>query len=130
MSAGKVTLLIFGIIVLLISFGAMAGGGTLLWANARYVDKEGFLTSDTLHIKKDSFAVVAGPIELDEVALRVLRTMGVITSFEFEGRNNNPSKPIFMGVADQADLENYLSNVSYDEITSFDFGWRLNTNAV
>ena len=42
MSAGKIILLIFGIILLLISFGLIAGGGTLLWADAKYVDSEGF----------------------------------------------------------------------------------------
>jgi hypothetical protein len=124
LSAGKIILLIFGIIILLISFGLIAVGGTSLWANARYVDNSGFLTSDTLDIQRDSHAVVIGPIEIDNVALRVLRTIGVITVFEFEGRNNNPSKQVFMGVADQAELENYLDNVEYDEITSFDFGWR------
>ena len=130
MSAGKIILLIFGSIIVLISFGLIAGGGTLLWADAKYVDSEGFLTSDTLRIERDSYAVVAGPIEIDEVALDVLRTMGVITIFEFEGMNNNPSKQIFMGVADEADLNNYLNNVNYDEITSIDFGWHLDFDEV
>ena len=130
MSAGKIILLIFGIIVLLISFGLIAGGGALFWADAKYVDDAGFLTSDALRIERDSRAVVTGPIEIDEVALKVLRRIGVITIFEFEGTNNNPSKPIFMGVADEADLENYLSNVDYDEITSIDFGWHLDFDEV
>jgi len=130
MSAGKIILLIFGIIVLLISFGLISGGGTLFWADARYVDDAGFLTSDALRIERDSRAVVAGPIEIDQAALKVLRRIGVITVFEFEGINNNPSKPIFMGVADEADLENYLNNVDYDEITSIDFGWHLDFDEV
>jgi hypothetical protein len=130
MSAGKIVLLVLGIIILLISLGLMAIGGTSLWANARYVDNAGFLTSDTLNIQRDSHAVVAGPIEVDNVALRVLRAMGIITVFEFEGQNNNSSKQIFMGVTDQAELENYLNNVAYDEITSFDFGWRPNLDDV
>ena len=54
MSAGKIILLIFGVIVLLISFGLIACGGTLLWAEAKYVDSEGFLTSDALSIERDS----------------------------------------------------------------------------
>ena len=130
MSAGKITLLIFAVIILLISFGLMAGGSTLLWVDARHVDNEGFFTSDTLHIVRNSNAVIIGPIELDEVALRVLRTMGIITIFKFEGTNNNPSKKIFMGVADQAALENYLGNVAYDEITDFHLRWRLDFDKI
>lgn len=130
MSAGKIILLIFGVIVLLISFGLMAGGSTLLWVNARHVDNEGFLTSDTIHIARNSNAVVIGPIELDEVALRVLRTIGVITIFKVEGTNNFPSKQIFMGVADQSDLGEYLDNVAYDEMNLVNRGWRLDFNKV
>jgi hypothetical protein len=129
-SAGKVALLIFGILILLVSFGLLAGGSSLLWVNANHVDNQGFFTSDTIHIVRNSSAVAVGPIELDDVALRVLRTMGLITVFNFEGTNNNPSKQIFMGVADQAILENYLENVAYDEITDFDLGWNLDFNKV
>ena len=130
MSAGKIILLIFGIIVLLISVGLLAGGGALVWADWRYVDRDGFLTTDTLHIERDSHAIVAGPIEIDETALKVLRNIGVVTIFEFEGRNNNPSKPIFMGIADERDLDSYLNNINYDEITSIDFGWHLDFDDV
>ncbi len=130
MSAGKITLLVFGIIFLLISIALIAGGGTLLWVNSRYVDTGGYLTSDTLHIERDSYAVVAGPIELDETAVRVLRSIGVITVFEFQGENNDPSKQIFMGVADEAELENYLDNVDYDEIDNIGFGWRLDFDRI
>lgn len=130
MGVGKILLLIFGIIILFISLGFIAGGGILLWANATYVDSAGFLTSDTLHIRRDSYAVVTGPIEIDEVALRVLKSIGVITVFEFHGMNNNPSKQIFMGVADKVVLENYLNNVEYDEITSIDFDWSLSFDEV
>ena len=125
MKAGKIALLIFGVTVLLISFGLTAIGSNLLWLDAKHVDNEGFLTSDTLHTVRNSSAAVIGPIELDEVAIRVLRTMGVITSFKFEATNNDASKQIFIGVADQSDLEQYLDNVAYDEIAGVKLGWRL-----
>jgi hypothetical protein len=130
MSAGKILLLVFGIIILLISMALIAGGGTLLWVNSRYVDSAGYLTSDILHIERDSYAVVAGPIELDETAVRVLKSIGIITTFEFQGENNNPSKQIFMGVADEAQLEDYLDNVEYDEIDNIGFGWDLDFGGI
>ena len=130
MSAGKIALLAFGIIIVLISMALIAGGGTLLWVNSRYVDSSGYFASDTLHIDRDSYAVVAGPIELDETAVRVLKSLGIITTFEFQGENNNPSEQIFMGVADEAELEDYLDNVEYDEINNIGFGWRLDFGAI
>jgi len=123
MSAGKIILLVFGVIVVLISFSLMAGGGALIWADATHVDSEGFIKSDTINIEKDSHAVITGPIDIDEEALRVLRIMGIITDFEIEGRSNDSSKGIFIGVADESDVEAYLSNVAYDEMTFIDIDW-------
>ena len=130
MTAGKILLLVFGIIILLISMALIAGGATLLWVNSRYVDSAGYFASDTLHIERDSYAVVAGPIELDETAVRVLNSIGVITAFEFQGKNNNPSKQIFMGVTDEIGLANYLDNVDYDEINNIGFGWGLDIHGI
>ena len=74
--------------------------------------------------------MVIGPIDLDEVAVNVLKTMGVVTTFKFESVNNDSSKQIFMGVADQADLDNYLDNVPYDELTGYVFRWNLDFDQV
>ncbi len=130
MSAGKIVLLVFGIIVVLISFGLLAGGGALIWVDATHVDDEGFIKSDTINIKRDTHAVITGPIDIDEEALRVVNWMGIITDFEIEGRSNDSSKGIFIGVADESDVEAYLSNVTYDEMTFIDFGWQLSIDEV
>ena len=130
MGGGKIVLLVFGVIVLLLSFSLLAGGGALIWADAAHVDDEGFINSDPIQIERDSCAVVTGPIDIDEAALEVLDWMGVITVFEVEGRSNDSSKGIFIGVADESDVEAYLSNVAYDEITSIDFGWQLSIDDI
>jgi hypothetical protein len=130
MSTGKIILLVCGVIALLASFSLIAGGSTLIWADIKHVDNEGFLASDTLRIERDSNAVVIGPIELDEVAVNVLKTMGMVTTFKFESENNDASKQIFMGVADQTDLDSYLDNVPYDELTGYVFRWNLDFDEV
>ena len=130
MSAGKIILLVFGIIVILISFGLLAGGGALIWVDATHVDDEEFINSDTINIERDTRAVITGPIDIDEEALRVLNWMGIITDFEIEGRSNDSSKGIFIGVADESDVEAYLSNVAYDEMTFIDFGWQLSIDDI
>lgn len=123
MSAGKIVLLVFGVIVVLISFSLLAGGGASIWADATHVDSEGFINSDTIDIERDSRAVITGPIDIDETALKVVTWMGIITDFEVEGRSNDSLKGIFIGVADESDIEAYLSNVAYDEMTFSDISW-------
>jgi len=130
MSAGKIVLLVFGVIVVLISFGLLAGGGALIWVDATHVDDEEFINSDTINIERDTHAVITGPIDIDEEALRVVNWMGIITDFEIEGRSNDSSKGIFIGVADESDVEAYLSNVAYDEMTFIDFGWQLSIDDI
>lgn len=122
MSVGKILLLVFGIIILLISVGLIFSGGSLLWLERTHTD-EGFITSDVIQIDRDSHAVVTGPIEIDEVALDVLDWLGIATAFGLEGSNNDPKKQIFLGVADASDVDSYLSDVEYDEIDFEYRGW-------
>jgi len=119
MSAGRIILLIFGILILLVSLPLLFGGGALLWANYALTDSEGFLTTRTIHLVQDSHAIVTAPADIDLGAAWVWDWGGLLT-FKVEGSNNNPSKGIFIGVAEESDLEAYLNDVEYDEITSFD----------
>jgi hypothetical protein len=130
LSAGKIVLLVFGVIILLISIGLLFVGGSLMWVDKAHIDSEGFINSNTIQVERDSRAVVTGPIDIDATALRVLEGIGLVTDFEVEGRSNDSSKGIFIGVAEETDLKAYLSNVAYDEMTSTDFGWRLSIDEV
>jgi len=120
MSAGKIILLVFGIIGLLISIGLLVGGGALLWADNVIKDSEGFYTTRTIQIEKESYAIVSGPADID------IDTgwdwgwgwdLGDLATFKVEGSNNDPSNQIFIGVASESDIDVYLNGVEYDEIT-------------
>ena len=43
MSAGKIVLLVFGVIVLLLSLALLAAGGTTMWVDKVHIDEEGFI---------------------------------------------------------------------------------------
>ena len=55
MSAGKIVLLIFGIVVVVVAIGLIATGGAVLRANGVLTDGEGYLTTKTIRIDKGSF---------------------------------------------------------------------------
>jgi uncharacterized membrane protein len=121
MSAGKIILLVFGIIGLLISIGLLVGGGALLWADNTIKDSDGFYTTETIEIEKDSHAIVTGPADIDIEAgwdWGVGWDLGDLVTFKVEGSNNDPSKQIFIGVATESDLDAYLNGVEYDEMTN------------
>jgi hypothetical protein len=124
-STGKVVLLVFGIIFLPVSVGLLLGGGALVWANSSLTDSEGFFTTKDRQIERDSYAIVTQPVDIDlEAGWRWgwHWDWSNFVTFKVEGSNNDPSKQIFIGVAEESDVEAYLSGVEYDEITE----WSIN----
>lgn len=128
MSGGKIVLLIFGIIVLLISLVLLLPGGALIWAERALRDGEGFYTSKTVEFNRDSYAILteSANIDLGEEEWKWLpwvRSWGPsdFLTLKIEGSSNDSSKQIFIGVAETSDLEGYLTGVEYDEITDFEF---------
>ncbi|MFC2034641.1 DUF4870 domain-containing protein [Chloroflexota bacterium] len=120
MSAGKIMLLVFGVIGILISIGLLVGGGVLLWADNTIENSEGFYTTRTIQIEKDSYAVVTGPADVDIDAGWDWGwgwDLGDLATFKVEGSNNDHSSQIFIGVAKESDIDAYLSGVEYDEMT-------------
>ena len=108
----KKIFLVFGIIGLLVSIYFLVGGGICLLSNSTTKDSEGFYSTWTIQIKRDSYAIVLMPdgIDIDGGWDIVDLTIKV------ECSNNNPSNQIFVGVAGEADIDAYLSGVDYDEI--------------
>ncbi len=65
MSAGKIVLLVFGVIVLLVSFAFLVPGGVLMWAERAIKDSEGFYSTKTISSERDSYAIVTKPADID-----------------------------------------------------------------
>jgi hypothetical protein len=119
MSAGKIALLIVGIVVVVVAIGLIATGGAVLWANGFLTDDEGYLTTKTIRIDEGSYAVVSEPTDI-EVGSWWVWDWGDLASFKIEGSNDDSSKNIFMGLADESDSNSYLIDVNYDEVIDMD----------
>jgi len=127
MSAGKIILLIFGVIGLLISIGLVLGGAGVLIADNVIKDNDGFYTTKTINIDKNSYAVVSAPTDVDiDVGWNagLFWDPGDLVTFRIEGSNKDSSNPIFIGIARESDIDDYLHNVEYDEVR------RLHTNRI
>jgi hypothetical protein len=118
MSAGRIILLVFGIIVVLISFGLLLGGGVILVFDSSFRDAEGFYTTDMIPVVADSSAVITRPADFQIDPVGFWR-QGNLVTLRVKAVNSDSARPIFIGVARTADLDRYLSGVSYDEFTGF-----------
>ena len=120
----RILLLIFGGIILLVAFGLLVGGGALLLLNTSLVDNEDFLTTESYQLVRDSYAIAFQDIHID-----VGESTGTwsvwqpsvsdLVTIKLTGLSNEPSKNIFLGIAEGSDVEAYLFDVYYDEITRF-----------
>ena len=105
---------------MLLGLGLTIVGGGITWANFALKDDEGYYTTKTLHIdKEDSYAIVSVPADIHLGSVWVWDWSDLV-SFKVEGSNDNSSKDIFIGVAQESDINGYLQNVSYDEVIGFD----------
>ncbi len=125
MKAGKIVVLVFGVIVLLISLVPLLGGGGLMWAEKALRDSQGFYTTPAIQLEKDSHAIVTGHANIDLggdwewLSWLGRGEPGDFLSIKIEGSSNDPSKQIFIGVAKVRDLEAYLKDVEYDEVSDW-----------
>jgi len=119
MTTGKIILLIVGAIIILISFGLIVGGGGVLWANGALTDDDGYYTTDTIHMARDSYAIISEPADVELGATWAL-DWGDLVTFKVEVQNTDPEKNIFLGVAREDDLAEYLDNVEHDRVIDFE----------
>ena len=118
MSAGKIILLILGVLALVAAFVLMFGGGVLIWANSALTDGEGFFTTKEIELETNSHAIVTKPADVELRAAWIWDTSDLLT-IKVEGENNDTSKDTFIGIAEEQDWKAYLNGVAYAEITEF-----------
>ena len=118
MSARKVLLLVFGVLVLLIAAGLIVSGGALLLANSILTDSEGFYTTNTVRLDEDSYAIVTEPTHVD-LRVGLIWDWSDLVTLKVEASNDDIGKRVFIGIAKESDLEAYLSDVEYDEIANW-----------
>lgn len=123
-SGARILLLVFGGILLLLALPLLVGGGGLFALNAAFADSEGFIATKSRQLERDSYAVVFQHIDINlgEVAGEwgVWRpSPGDYVTIKITGSSNDPSKNVFIGIAEASDVETYLTDVRYHEITSF-----------
>ena len=118
MSAGKIVLLVFGAIILLVALALIAGGGALVWLDEAHSDSEGFITTDTIHLERASYAITTKTAEIDIESGWFVDRHDIAT-IKVQASSEDNSKQIFIGIADEADVQAYLHGVNYDKIRDF-----------
>ena len=120
MKAGRITLLIVGVIVGMVGFGLFVGGVGTLWVNSLR-GTDGFIESPTYDLDSDGYALTSGRIDLEAPDPGDWAPWG---SFDTRLQARSTSgEPVFVGVAERRDVMAYLEGVAHDEVERLG-GWR------
>jgi hypothetical protein len=110
---------LIGVAGLVAAAALLFGGGSLLLFEDALTDEGGFFTSVPLEIAADGYAVVAGPAEID-LAPDIPVNLGEIAAVRIRATQTDPTRGIFVGIAEPAEIESYLGDAPYAIVSELD----------
>ncbi len=120
-TGGRITALVAGSLLALISLGLLAGGGVATWADNTQRDGAGYLTTATHSFATGSYALTSAKIDLG-------RSADLFTPSDFLGRVRlrvtpaDPGSSVFVGIAPSSAANRLLAGVNYEEVTDWATG--------
>jgi Domain of unknown function (DUF4389) len=114
-TAGKVVLIVVGVIAGLFAFAFLVGGCALVAVDQTQRDDDGFLMSPSVEFQTPTYAIVSETADLD--------TQGAewaLDTFLGTVRIRSESvRPVFVGIGPAAAVDHYLADVEHDEVSDF-----------
>ncbi|MCF6506638.1 DUF4389 domain-containing protein [Blastococcus sp. MG754426] len=120
-TAGRVTSVVVGSVLLFTATGLLGSGGALLWADQAQRD-DGYLWTPTVDLATEEHALVSDSIRLDTAG-----EQWVLDEFLGTARLDvtaaEPGTEIFVGVARTAAVDRYLSGVAHRVVEDLGGTW-------
>jgi hypothetical protein len=114
-TGGRVTALVLGSILALVSLGSLLTGLVGLIFDQTQRDADGFLVSGPVEFASDGYAVVAGGLTVDTSVPGWLQVQDVLGDIRLQVESAD-GEPIFLGVATEGAVAPYLADLAYDEV--------------
>ena len=121
-TAGRVTSVVVGSVLLLAATGPLLAGGTLLWADRTGRDADGVLLVSAGSVDTARSAVTTDRVVLEGDGLDWVVDELVGTA-RLEVTPEDPDDEVFVGVAPTAAVDRYLSGVGHATADTIDAGW-------
>jgi hypothetical protein len=118
-TAGRITALVIGALLVLFSLGLLGAGGTALWADVARRDAAGYVTTDVHTFSTSGSALVTDPVELDSPGVGWLYSSVVLGEVRIRVTPVGSDSPVFVGIAPSNDVHRYLAGVNRTVIHDF-----------
>ena len=118
----RITSLVIGSLVLLISLALLVGGAVATWADNTQRDAAGYLTTGSHSFTTTSYALTSDGIDLYSSG-DVLAPSDYLGTVRVRVTPLSPKPPpVFVGIASQASVDHYLGGVSHEVVTNWPEG--------
>jgi hypothetical protein len=117
-TAGKITALAVGSLLVLFALAMLGAGGTALWADLTQRDG-GYVTTDVHKFTTSGSALATERTELGAAGVGWLYSPGILGKVRIRVTPTNSGMPLFVGIGPSADVDRYLSGVRHTVISDF-----------
>jgi Domain of unknown function (DUF4389) len=114
-TAGKVILIVVGVMAGLVAFASLVGGCALVAIDQTQRDDDGFFMSPTVEFTSPTYAIVSESADLhtDGAEWALDTFLGTVRI------RSESVRPVFVGIGPAAQVDGYLADVERDEVTDF-----------
>jgi hypothetical protein len=116
-TGGRITALVIGVLLALVSLGLLGGGGTALWADTTQRDAAGYLTTSGHQFATAGSALASERIDLGSAGTGWLYTPALLGTVRIRVTPMHPGPALFVGIGPSADVDRYLTGVSHTLIS-------------
>jgi hypothetical protein len=118
-TAGRITALVIGALLVLVSLGLLGAGGTALWADRTHRDAAGYLTTDVQAFSSSGSALATEQTDLGSPGTGRLYSPILLDTVRIRVTPVNSGSSLFVGIGPSADVDRYLTGVSHTHISDF-----------
>ena len=118
-TAGRVTALVIGALMALMSVGLLGGGGTALWVDLSHRDAAGYVTTGVHSFSTVGSALATEPVDLGDPGVGWLYSAVVLGEVRIRVTPQSPDTTVFVGIGPSAHVDRYLAGVSRTVISDF-----------
>ena len=117
-TGGRVTALVTGVLLALVSLCLLGGGGTAVWADGQR-DAAGYLTTGVHEFSTPGSALATERIDLGSAGIGWLYSPALLGTVRIRVTPVSPGPALFAGIGPSADVDRYLAGVSHTVISDF-----------
>jgi hypothetical protein len=117
-TGGRVTALVIGALLALVSLALLGGGGTGLWADLTQREA-GYVTTDEHEFSTSGAALATEPTHLGSAGVEWLYSPGLLGKLRIRVTPVSSGSTLFVGIGRSADVHRYLARVNHTVISDF-----------